>query len=143
MNKYSFGVLLILLSFSIYGQDKSSNNDLRIKKEIFTIQEFEGKHIKLYRLESSINGQFNILIKRKKKILSNKKVDTEDAQKIDEDFVDKFISMKYIMKSRKGESCKNAFHLSLRGEGQMICQDEKEKIMKIKTFLANLKNNFS
>jgi hypothetical protein len=143
MKKFILFFFVIFSIGTVFGQEKSSNNDLRIKKEIFSIKEFSSKGHILYQLEASITGQFNILITHKKTIVSNKKVDTTYAQKIDDEFVDRFISFKYMMKARSTEKCKDSFFLSLRGEGQMICTDEKVKIEKIKVFIKNLKNKFS
>ncbi|MFT6632043.1 MAG: hypothetical protein ACJAS4_002005 [Bacteriovoracaceae bacterium] len=143
MRKTILVLFIIFTSGLAFSQEKSNNNDLRIKREIFSIKEFSGKNHILYKLESSITGQFNILISKKNKIVSNKKVDTSEAQKMDDEFVDRFISFKYMMKARSKKKCQNSFFLSLRGEGQQICADEKAKIEKIKAFINTLKNKFS
>ncbi len=143
MNIKLFGLFLSFIVLVGFKAPKSNNNDLRIKKEIFVIKEFSEKSSIIYKLETSITGQYNIEISRKNKILSNRKVDTEDAQKMDDQFVDRFISFKYIMKEREAKKCKNQFFLSLRGEEQIICSDEEDKVNKMKAFIDILKNQFS
>lgn len=138
----TFISLLIVFSFCAFAQDKTENTDLRAKKEIFSIKEL-GKNFEHYTLESSISGQFNISILKKEKLIDTKKIDTKFARSMDDEFVDKFISMKYIMKKQRKKDCKDTFLLSLRGEIQKICSSEKEKIDVLRVFIEKFKNHFS
>lgn len=143
MNIKLLSLVLSIFCFFGFKTKKSSNNDLRGKKEIFSIKEVSKKRVTIYSLESSISGQYNIAITEKGKTISNKKVDTSDAQKMDDEFVDRFISFKYLMKARSQKKCQDSYFLSLRGEKQTICSDEKDKIDKIRVFINTLKNHFS
>lgn len=143
--KYFFLLFLIFSSFGqeSLSQEASSNNDLRASRSIFFIKEFsKNTNLAEYKLLSSVSGQFNFEILNKGEIISTKKVDTESAHNLDELFVDQFISFKYLMKNSPQKKCQKKFYLNLRGEDQIICDSENDKIKKIENFIAQLKKKF-
>jgi hypothetical protein len=70
------------------------------------------------------------------------KVGHNKAKKIDEDFVEAFINLKYMMTPYSGKDCKKIFALSMRGEGLNICDGEDEKIKKSKKLISLFKDTF-
>lgn len=145
--KFGLGLILLVslnISTAVFGQEKSSNNDLRVKRAIFQIRETSKKKGETYyKLLTTINGQFNFEITKDKKVESSRKVDSSDAIKIDDKFVDSFISFKYLMKENPQKKCIEKYYLNLRGEDQVICQNEDEKIKKLEQFIGELRNKFS
>lgn len=135
-------VLILLSGFEAPAQKVPSganNNDLRNSSELFSITSTNF----VYRFESSVNGQFSLNYYEQSKLKGSWKVDTEAASKLDADFADRFIALKYEMQGMKNKKCSKKFSLSMRGEGQNICGSEKEKIKLLENFINDLKKRFS
>lgn len=137
-------MLLLLITKSLgYAQERTSNNDLRSKKTIFQIKKIDKKNNLEINLNSSISGQYSVEIQLDDSERKTNKVDVVTAQKLDDEFVDKFINFKYLMKERKGEGkCREIYSLDLRGESQKICADEKEKLTELDKLITKIKEKF-
>ena len=129
--KYVF-FLLFIQGFA-WAEDRAANHDLRNDRAIFKILKVSKKLT--YSLKSSSSGQFNYQMIKGKKIVKSQKVDPVDAQVMDDQFVDKFITFKYMMKSREGAKCNHVYKLNLRTEELTICAGEKAKITGIESLL--------
>lgn len=137
--KFFLFVMLCYLPLVGYGQTATKNNDLRKRYNLFLIKDMQGRKTFVYKMNSSNNGQFNFIQEEENKIIGQKKVNSADAQKLDDLFVDKFISFKYLMNKKNEKECKESFYLNLRGEELSICNTEKEKIKEVKKLLEKLK----
>lgn len=136
--------VFILSSFVGYAashqEPRESNEDLRGKKLKFTLKRLQDPL--LWELKATVLGHHSLeKLKGKKSVI--RRIASQEAEKLDQFFVDKFIHLKYVMPSFKGKSCEVMYQLSLRGDGQKICKQEKEKkkeVVKILDFLkAKLK----
>ena len=117
-------ILLSSLSIAQYTPKKIQNNDLRGKKEIFSIKFIENKMNQHFFISKSQMGQFHIEQSQDKKIKKRIKIDSENAQKIDDDFVDKFITMKYMMSKKYEKKCEQTYTLNMRGEDLKVCKTD-------------------
>ncbi len=142
MTKILTFVIFLTLSLLAMSQEKSDNNDLRGQKRIFSISEKINKSNIIYEMVSSSSGQFNFQIQKKNKVDKSVKVSGDEVRRVDDNFVDKFITLKYMMGKSSEKNCKKAYSLSLRGEKQKICTHEKEKIDMVKKIIRNLKESF-
>ena len=144
MKKILFS-LFITIGISInvsYAQEATSNNDLRGNQELFTIKDLSSKKTKIYKLEESSVGQYYVSIQfpvQSELDKGNIKIDPQDANKLDVQFANHFITFQYAMAPRKKVKCQNVFLLNLRGEVQVVCKDEKEKIKQINKFIKSLR----
>lgn len=129
------------LCFQVNAEEKASNSDLRNKKEVFSITEFTKDKQRVYKLVTSGLGEFNIIL-ASNKVVQSLKIDSEDAQNIDEQFADKYISLQFMMEQNKEKKCANLYKLVLRGEKQNICLHEKEKINLVNSFITFLESKF-
>lgn len=136
-------LLLFICSFSALAQQKTSNNDLRKFYNLFQIKDLKSKQAIEYKMNTSGKGQFNLELLNKAKVVQKSKVNSKQAQTLDEQFVDKFISFKYLMNPTPDKGCKDQFYLNLRGEELVICENEKDKIKQLNAFLEQLKVLFS
>lgn len=125
-------LLILLISFSAYSQEKINNNDLRQLNKVIGISEgkstFEFSKNKMDQLfyESRVGDKFQ-----------KKKIDDLQFKKIDDDFVSDFINLKYMMSSTP-KKCKITHTLFMRGESLNICSTEKSKIEKIKILISKI-----
>jgi hypothetical protein len=92
--KFALFICLCCTPYFAMAQQATKNNDLRKHHNLFLIKEMSGKKTKVYKMSSSITGQFNFTHEEKSKIVKKAKLDSTQAQKWDEIFVDKFISFK-------------------------------------------------
>jgi len=128
---------------SVYAQERTSNFDLRTQKTIFQIKKIEGKNSEQINLKSSISGQYSVDHKLNTQSQMAKKIDIVTAQKLDDEFVDKFINFKYLSKERTGkEKCIEIYFLDLRGETLKICSDEKAKVNELDKMIVKIKEEF-
>lgn len=133
---------LLLFSTQILAQvptPSASNNDLRSQNLIFSLKEKNRE----WKLESSVAGQYNLVELKGKEVIKVWKVDPQSAEKLDADFADKFIAIKYEMKVSKNKKCKAGFSLSMRGELEKVCHEEKEKMSLLNDFMKRLKKQFT
>jgi len=135
-------LLLSGLSLAQYTPKKIENNDLRGKKEILSIQFLENKTHFQFLIVQSEMGQFHLEQTEDKKLQKSVKMDTESAQKIDDQFVDKFITMKYMMEKKFEKKCIETYTLFMRGEDLKVCKADTSRMSMvgeiIKLFKANL-----
>ncbi|MBT4792471.1 MAG: hypothetical protein HON90_12945 [Halobacteriovoraceae bacterium] len=136
-------VCVLYVTFGFSQEVNTQNNDLRVKREIFTVKDLLHDKKIIYKLETSMSGQFTVVIEENKKIVKVKKVGTQQAQKMDDIFVDRYISLKYMMDSSNRKKCKSYYQLSLRGELLSVCEAEKEKIKIVKEFIAKFEKQCS
>lgn len=136
-------LFFLTVSISIFAQEATKNNDLRKQYVLFHIKDMSEKNTIEYKMNSSNGSQFNFVLIEKDKVIKKKKMSFKEAQALDEKFVDKFITFKYLMKSEDLKKCNNSFYLNLRGEELTICKDEKKKNQEMHTFLQKLKTVFS
>jgi hypothetical protein len=140
-------ILLILIfilpnfSLAFNKQKKAKNNDLRHGKPVFTIENSDKNSTSYALLEN--NGKDHSLEKSKAKSDSIvRRISGTDATRIDELFVSVFVDMKYMMPAYKGKNCRTLFKLTMRGEEQTICKDEKDKLKKLETFVSSFEKEF-
>lgn len=135
-------IIFIIFTFSTclvsLAQVKTSNNDLRVMREIFSLTDLSEKKPKVYTLMTSSSGGFNMIIRVGNKQSEKWKVDSDHAQALDDRFADDFINMKYIMTPNDKIKCGEKYSLNLRGEDQNICPHENNKVKKIKELIAYL-----
>ena len=93
-------LLLSTLSFAQLTPKKIENNDLRGKKEIFSIRFFEKETVNYLNISKTQMGEFHLEQSVGKLLKKRVKIDSDNAQKIDDQFVDKFITMKYMMEKK-------------------------------------------
>ncbi|MEE2671540.1 MAG: hypothetical protein VYA54_07510 [Bdellovibrionota bacterium] len=133
---------LLLFSTQILAQvdaPSASNNDLRSNNLIFSLKD----KAREWKLESSVAGQYHLVEMKGKKIIKVWKVDPKSAEELDTDFADKFLAIKYEMKVSKNKKCKAGFNLSMRGELEKVCDEEKEKMSLLNDFMKRLKKQFT
>lgn len=119
-------IILSLLSFNIFSQEKTQNNDLRKGKSIFYLK-LDGKSIS--ELSQSATGDFRYNNKSK-----SLKMTSSEAQKLEEGFLDLFFELKYSMETKSESSCKSWYELYLRGDDHKVCvaQDKAVNLLKSK-----------
>lgn len=132
--------LLLLFSFFVCGQThipkemQTENNDLRTMDTLFVIKSL--KNLQQSFKISIVNNAQNILSTLKGD--NQWRIATSGSEKIDTKFVSDFIKMKYSMKKREDIPCSKLYELEMRGETQVICDDEINKIKIIKKLIMNL-----
>lgn len=131
--RFIASIFLLFSSLACFGQEKSSNHDLRSKLEIFQISHIGSKLV--FRLESSNSGEFSYQLND---VVT--KIDSTKANKLDQIFADSFLSMKYMMQKPSRSDCKKEYALSMRGEKFNICKDDEIRIQIISKFISKLKN---
>jgi hypothetical protein len=123
---------IFIISFSAHSQEQINNNDLRHVNKVISIS--EGKSI--YEFSKNKLDQLFYESKVGSKFLK-KKIDKNEFKKIDDDFVNDFINLKYMM-SATPKKCKISHTLFMRGEYLNICSSEKKKIEKIKILISKI-----
>ncbi len=140
--RFLFACIFMLLVNAALAQSNTRNSDLRTNKEIFSIKEYKKKETIFMGLQTSVSNQYTFNLHKNDKLSASLKLDGNQAQKLDDEFVDQFISVRYIIKSKKKSKCKLGYELNLRGEKHKICLHEKEKIETLKKFVRKLQKNF-
>lgn len=120
-----------------YKELKTSNFDLRSEKILSSIQK-HGKVQVSYQILQGIGDEY-FLDTRIAKKLERIKISNRDALQYDKYFVSKFIHLKYSLPSFKGKSCRKSFSLSMRGETQDICYEEKDKLVVMDQLVNKIK----
>ena len=139
LNFYIILILLFLTSFASAKQPKKTSNiDLRTNKVVLSITDHKGKGYFL--LISTAKHYF--LSKKDKKEEILKKLSNNEADLLDQKFVEDFIKLKYMMKNFQGKNCSKSFDLSMRGETYKTCKSEKEKDIKVKNLISLFENHF-
>lgn len=124
-----FFIFYSTLSFAQLEPKKIENNDLRGNKEIFSIN-FKLKN-KVHHYYVSITGTGDYLIGQleNEKLLKRVKVDSTAAKSFDDNFVDKFINMKYMMDQVLKDKCSDQYTLHMRGEDLKVCPDDSARVV--------------
>lgn len=141
--KKIFSLVLICASGFAWAQrtpKAESSNDLRHDKELLMIKNY--KQAVEYILSSNSSGEYKLKLLKAQKIIKMSKISNGDAEKIDKEFADSFINMKYMMDNNTKKECNKAFTLELRGEEFDICSSEKIKIETTNTVLENITSYF-
>lgn len=133
--------LFFLLSSAVFGQVESpeklrtGNNDLRGEKTVFKVKSHKKEHDSFALLETG-EDQYMVDVSGGATRL---KVSRNFAQKADGEFVKSFIHLKYAMGKKTRGACDSLFTLTLRGEREDVCSDEKEKIGEVVAILQEFK----
>lgn len=137
---FSLGAVSVSFAQSRGGDERrADNNDLRSRQLVFSVEAQKEK----YTLESSGSGEFSLSRHQGKKLVKVWKVDKDLAMKLDENFADQFIKLKYEMEAFAKKSCSMAFDLNMRGEEQQVCEGEDDKKTIIEKIITDIKNKFS
>jgi hypothetical protein len=134
--------LTLVLSFTISAQTpqplKESSDDLRTGLTMFSIQEVGDKTI--YQLERTSNMDYFLRMKsgEEEKVL---KVSSREAKKLDMDFASKFLKCQYELPP-SDKDCLVTLRLTMKGEGQDICQKDDKKTQELAPLLHNLEKRF-
>lgn len=115
-----------------------SNADLRSNLVLFSVELPKDK--KTFLLERTAGQDYflRLKVKGEEKI---QKVPGREAQRLDRDFASRFLRCQYEIPSAQGK-CEVTLRLSMKGEGQEICQKDDLKTQEISTFLTELSNRF-
>lgn len=113
---------------------KTSNFDLRNSKKLLSIVDHKGVTSIIYK---SVGDEY-FYETQSKKDTSRFKVSNIDAQNFDDYFVNQFISLKYTLPNFSGKKCDKSYTLSMRGETQLICKSEKDKLSLIQKILKKI-----
>lgn len=115
-----------------------SNSDLRGNLVLFSVEMPKDK--KFIVLERSAGQDYflRLKVKGKEKI---QKVAGREAQRLDRDFSSRFLRCQYEIPSAAGE-CEVTLRLSMKGEGQEICQKDDLKTQEMAALLAELSKRF-
>src|SRR5690606_3574748 len=128
------------LSSSLLAQDMEpkpiQNNDLRGGKELFSWSYDKGS------LLLSLEGEKEYhLIREVKEGKVNKKISSQEAEQIDQEFVAVFIENKYSGNYSVDKNCKKLSKMTMRGEVFEFCI-EKSRPVALDSFWEKLNNNF-
>ncbi|MBD65517.1 MAG: hypothetical protein CME62_09940 [Halobacteriovoraceae bacterium] len=135
-------IFLSFVSLSAFAQvtpKATDTKDLRTENEMFSILFMDDKEKNTIVFSSDSLGSYHLNHSVNSKLVKRKKVPTQTAQKIDENFVDKFITMKYMMDTKVIDDCKSKTTLSMRGEKFSICPKDTERTNVVSELLKSLK----
>lgn len=137
----SFSIIFtFIFSFGVFAQlnpKKIKNNDLRGTKEIISISFSGDKKNLRYFINKSSMGDYQLSQSENNKTLKSIKLGSDEGQTLDDSFVDKFVTMKYMMEGNLKEKCEKSFDLSMRGEDLKVCSEDAPR-MAIVNELINL-----
>lgn len=138
-----YTILFLLFSVSVFAQTRTpkrtDTTDLRTHKSVFEIIFTENKQKNFIQFKSNAQGNYHLHHLVGTKLISSKKLTSENAQKIDEEFVDKFITMKYMMGESDIKKCDTSIELKMRGEDFEVCQKDKKRNDLVKEFIKKMK----
>ena len=141
-------ILLYLFIFSclVVAQDtkspaKTKNSDLRSVREILSIKYPENKTFEKLYVSTTSGGQFHLQHQVNDKIVKSIKIDSANAQSIDDQFVDKFITMKYMMEKKYKDKCSDYLFLIMRGEELKVCVKDSQRVSIVGELIKLLKSN--
>lgn len=142
--KMKYPAVCLLLLFSLVEVAAQANkvdelkvktNDNRIEKTIFEV--FSHENNQKIALFSTGSDQYFFEIEEPNKRV---KVSSQFAEKVNIDFIQKFIDMKYGMKAYS-KKCNQAFTLLMSGEKQLVCSQEASKVEEVARIIKNLKRD--
>lgn len=115
-----------------------SNSDLRGNLVLFSVEMPKDK--KLIVLERSAGQDYflRLKVKGKERI---QKVAGREAQRLDRDFSSRFLRCQYELPTAAGD-CEVTLRLSMKGDGQEICQKDDLKTREMAALLAELSKHF-
>lgn len=133
-------LMIVSVAFAQHSSQpqKESVSDLRAGLEMFRIVNIkEGSEVWL---ERTSNMDYFLRIKNEdeEKI---QKITTKDAKKLDMDFASKFLKCQYELPASP-EGCKVTLRLSMKGEGQDVCEKDDQKSQEFAPFLEELIKRF-
>lgn len=137
MKALNLFIITLFFSTNLYAYKhlKTSNYDLRSEVLILSIDSTDGSFHRLYQ---SVGDEF-FLDKKAKDKSERIRVSNITAAEYDKYFVSQFIHLKYSLPNFKGKNCSKSFTLSMRGETQDICKDEKEKLLVMEKVINKIK----
>lgn len=139
MLRTTLTLIFVLSSQVVWSQltpKKIKNNDLRSSKEVISISYSGKKKQENYSLNKTPQGEFHINHNVDKKLVKSQKVASQSATQFDETFADKFITMKYMMKSApKKSACKNSYKLFMHGEDYEVCESDQPRVSMIQELI--------
>ena len=144
---YIISFLTLNLIFNIcwaIGPKQVSNNDLRGFSQTFVIEHIGKENLSYSLLKDNQNGHriekrsSNLNGKLNNKIVT-RRISTQVATLFDDEFVSLFFNAKYQLPNYAGSDCKSVYKLSMRGDKQIICSQEKNKVKNLDNFLTKIK----
>jgi hypothetical protein len=117
---------------------KESNNDLRNNAKLFEITDFRVKPIKAIALESNNEQEFSLNFfeaGQNKKLV---RLTGKQLKEIDKQLVDGFFHLSYVLSSDVKGKCKKLVSITMRGEDQLICEGELDKLKFIEDLIAKI-----
>lgn len=128
---------LLFCSISAFANQnvQTSNHDLRNDKELLSIKHFQGVTSTIFK--SFGDEYFYESIEDKS--IDRYKISNIHAEQYDNFFVSQFIHLKYSMPTFSGKSCSKIYTLTMRGETQNICKQEKDKLTIMKQIIEKIK----
>lgn len=136
----SFLLLILTVGYAQHPDQPiaESNSDLRGSLVLFSVEIPKDK--KIFVLERTAGQDYFLRLKAKgqEKI---QKVAGREAQRLDRDFASRFLRCQYELPNAVGE-CEVTLRLSMKGEGQEICQKDDLKAREMVSFLSELSKYF-
>ena len=132
---YVVAFLIIFQTQFIHAQeDRASNNDLRGRQVLFTI-EHKGHN---YSLTRSSAGDHSLIMGEKDK-LKHTKISSQTAGVLDDEIAAEFINLKYFMGELK--TCKKPAQIEMRGEKLSVCPDDKKRVTKVAQLVKTIESS--
>lgn len=128
-------LLLILFTFQMaaFAQKKAKNDDLRKGKSIFWLKKGEQS---LGELRQGGLGDYTLYFEG-----ARWKLSTQEAEKVEGDFLETFFQLKYSMAQSKEKKCDSSYKLFIRGDEYEACEIDKPKKEKLLSFIKLVKDS--
>ena len=118
--------------------EKESVSDLRSQTVLFSVE--IPKEKKTYLLERTSNGDFFLRLKHEDKEII-RKIAGREASRIDRDFASRFLRCQYEITSKEGD-CEVTLRLTMKGDGQEICEKDDKKAQEMALLIDELSKRF-
>lgn len=142
MKRLSLTLILSIYSLNAFTQQKSFSGDLRSKKEVFSLHEKKTKSPRVYKLEKSAVGEFNLSFIRGNQLVRTWKMTRNEAKSLDDTFFDQFLSLKYDMKAYK-KDCISLYSLVMHSSDTLnVCKTDHIRIKAVKKLLTKIQKEF-
>lgn len=137
---FAFIFVFSSLAFAQYSEqpEKESASDLRSQTVLFSVE--IPKEKKIYLLERTPNGDFFLRLKHKDNE-TIRKIAGREANRIDRDFASRFLRCQYEIPAKDGE-CGVTLRLTMKGDGQEICEKDDKKTQEMAALIDELSKRF-
>lgn len=136
---FFFTCLVLNIPIALAQSSKESNSDLREFSSKFLVEVHHDKS--MYELREN-NNSYTLHFEIEGKGPKKKRLSVEEAEKIDQNFVSKFIDLKYTHPDFDGKKCDIVMKFVLRSESTQICKGENKKLSLAKNIISELDKIF-